>query len=128
MRPAPVRLDRPEAGTFKLRLVKGGPFVAVKLVFGQPLVAGEILDRSPRWFAIVDGRADMVERDAATGAECTVPIPIERVWPHCARFPISVTEYMRMCARAEWARSHASDHALANPRQAVDWIDGRLPL
>jgi hypothetical protein len=97
--------DEPVRGYFKTRLVKGGPPVALLIWFGQPLdpETGELMDRAPRWFARINGTAEVVEAS--------------RFWPDCARDPISFAEYRHICERS--ATLDPSDPYF-DPRKPVD--------
>ena len=106
-------VDQPVAGFFKMRMVSGGAFVGVRLWNGPPKdpVTGEELDRSWRWQAEANGS----------------PVNLERVWPRCARDPISATEYAYLAARQDWAATNAPDSALADPRRKLDLLNLPLP-
>lgn len=117
----------PVAGFYQIRLVAGGPFVPVRVWFGAPIVDGEELDRSPRWCCEIDGRADEIEQDKATGYRCRVPIDAGRVWPFCARWPIEEWEYRYMVEHGAWART-VPGHPKATPRKPVDFLKMRLPF
>lgn len=116
---APLQGDRPVAGTYAMRLVKGGPRVAVRIWHGAPVIDGEELDRSHDWRAEIDGRTDMIEKDDA-GYRCTVALPVDKAWPWCAKEPIKDGEYRYLKALAEHARKHDPSHPAANPRKPVD--------
>lgn len=97
------RVDTPKAGYYKMRLVKGGTWVGVKLWHGPPHDpwSGAILDRSWRWQALVDGK----EGD-----------PFE-TWIRAAGHPIDEAEYRYLLAHSEWAKVNAPDLA---PDRAVN--------
>lgn len=78
---------KPVAGFYKRRMVRGGPWVGVKLWFGPPAdpVTGEPLDRSPRWQALVAG----VESE-----------PYE-AWISCCGHPITEDEYRNLTSTAD---------------------------
>lgn len=116
-----VRLDLPVAGYYRTKLVKGGPFVPVRIYFGQPVIDGELQDRSPCWCVEVDGQTDKWEMDKETGYRCRVRRDVEEVWPHCAREPITRQRYEWMVKHAAWAKENAPDHPKASPREAIDW-------
>lgn len=98
--------DLPIAGCYKMQLRSGGAFTGIRIWFGPPLdpVTGEELDRSPRWNALANEQ----------------PIDIERVWPKCADKGCSMSEYRALCRQQDWAREHAPDSALADPRRKHD--------
>ena len=98
--------DAPEAGFYRFRLRSGGAMVGVRIWHGAPLdpLTGEKLDRSPRWQAEVNGHYE----------------ELERVWPMCARSPISEAEYRNLSNMQSWAKQNAPDSALANPQRRAD--------
>lgn len=111
------RVDQPVAGHYAIKLVRGGHRVACRIWFGQPVIDGEVQDRSPRWCVEIDGRTDRFDKEQG----CRVPLELERAWPFCAKDPITVAEYRHLLRRAEWAREHAPEHPAANPRKQVDF-------
>jgi hypothetical protein len=76
--------DVPTAGFYRARLVRGGPFVALRFWLGLPFdpETGEELDRTPRWQCRLNG-VELVD--------------VFRFWPGCARDPISREEHDRLC-------------------------------
>lgn len=117
---APASVDEPVAGFYAMRLRRGGLEVAVRIWFGLPIVDGEEQDRAPQWCCEIDGTADFVERDDATGYRCHVARSVWECWPFCAGHPISKTEYEFLLRRKAWAVEHAPEHPAANPRKRVD--------
>lgn len=109
----------PLPGTFATRLVKGGPRVAVRIWFGNAIIDGEEQDRAPGWFVEIDGATDREERDD-TGYRCRVPLDVTRVWPWCAREPITHAEYLYLKAMAAHAKAHNPMHPAAAPRERID--------
>jgi hypothetical protein len=113
------RVDQPRPGFYSTRLVRGGLKVGVRIWFGQPIIDGEVQDRSHRLCIEVDGRTDRLERHEASGEPVgRVPLDVDEVWPFCV--PITEAEYRYLRRRAAWAREHAPDHPAANPRDPVD--------
>lgn len=123
----PVAAWPPIAGHYATRLVRGGPRVPVRIWYGQAIVGGEEQDRAPGWFVEIDGRTDRVEF-GEDGYRCRVPLDVEKVWPHCAKEPITEAEYQYLVAHAGWAREHSPDHPKAQPRKPVDWLTTPLPF
>ena len=123
----PVAAWPPIAGHYATRLVRGGPRVPVRIWYGQAIVGGEEQDRAPGWFVEIDGRTDRVEF-GDDGYRCRVPLDVETVWPHCAKDPVTRSEYEFLVAHAAWARDHQPDHPKASPRKAVDWLKTPLPF
>jgi hypothetical protein len=113
--------DTPVAGFYAMPLCRRGIPVAIRLYWGQPIIDGVRQDRSPRWCVIING-SSACNFYSATGGEVLgrVPHDVERVWPYCARWPISPFEYRFLLRRAAWARHYAPDHPAARPWQPVD--------
>jgi len=105
-----VRVDVPEAGYYKRRFVRGGPWVACQIWFGAPMdpVTGEPLERSHRWQARVDGEL------------VTDEMRVLDTWISCAGNPISPEEYERMIAKSGDAVYSEPTAPEANPRNRVD--------
>ena len=115
---ASYQLDQPLAGTYAVRLCRGGPRVACRVWFGAAVIEGEEQDRSWAWRVEVDGRTDQIER-GDDGYLCHVAIPLDRVWPYCANEPIDQAEYAYLRSVAAWAREHDPSHPAANPRRPI---------
>lgn len=100
--------DRPVAGFYEIKMVRGGMLAGVRIWHGPPHdpVTDEELDRSWRWQAEVNG--DRVE--------------IDRVWPKCAPTPISPTRYAEYVARTRRALETDPLSALADPRKPIDHL------
>jgi hypothetical protein len=101
-------VNLPLAGHYKMKLVKGGPWVPVRIWCGpsHDPVTGEVLDRSWLWQAQVDGGPF---EDA-----------FHRAWPYCAGHPITDTEYNYMRDVTLWAKEYAPEQPEAAPRQRID--------
>lgn len=108
----PVTTDEPQAGWFKRRLVKGGPFVPARIWLEQPvdLGSGELID-DERLLCEVNGAMD----DAA------------EQWPWLCGNPISRAEFDYLTASLAWSAQHAPDEPRANPRQPIDWLKVPAP-
>jgi hypothetical protein len=78
----PLYVDRPQAGFYKTKLVKGGPWVGVRIWWDYPIdpVTGETMDRSPVLKAETAGK----------------PSDPYEIWTWCAGRPITETEYRDM--------------------------------
>lgn len=110
-----VDVTTPVAGFYQGKMRSGGVLVGIRLWFGPPCdpVTGEELDRSPRWQAEVNGK---YEDD------------FDRVWPACARDPITEDQYRFYSARQGWAERNAPDSSFANPRRRHDPLTSLLPF
>lgn len=114
------RIDQPRAGTYSMKLAKGALQVAVRIWHGQPIIDGEVQDRSLRWCAEVDGETDRPlynDDGLVVGRE---PIDAAEVWERCCGRPISEHEYRFLLRRKAWAVEHAPDHPAANPYKPID--------
>lgn len=98
--------DTPTAGFYRMRLARGGAFVGIRVWYGAPLdpETGEEMDRSWRWQATANGE----------------PINLDRVWPACGNDPISKADHDHLAKLQAWARDHAPESGLADPRQRLD--------
>ena len=105
----------PVAGLYHTTLVKGGPSVALRIYFGNPIVADEEQDRGPRWCVEVNGKTTKL-RDGVTEL-----LDVERFWPWCARNKIDAAEYNYLLAKGAHATKWLPDSPAANPQNAVDF-------
>ncbi len=107
------RIDIPEPGFFKLRLLPGRPFVPAAIFLPCPVdpYTGEQLDR---------GRVLM----AAIGNNDPDYESIEKVWMFGC--PISLAEYRYMRAVSNWAAQHAPAAPEASPLAPIDHL--RTPI
>lgn len=101
----PVSPSEPQAGFYKARMVRGGPWTAIKIWHGPTLdpETREPLDRSHRWQATRNG----------------VEIDVWQLWPGCSGRPITEGEYDRMI----WANLDAvlgDNDPLADPTRSID--------
>lgn len=94
----------PGAGFYAHKLVSQGVRVPIRIWFGPPLVERRLLDRSPRWQAVVNGLVD----------------DVWSVWPFCAGSRIERDEYRFLLKREAWARRFQPEHPAANPRKRID--------
>jgi hypothetical protein len=111
--PVEMKVGEYHAGWYKKTLVKGGPWVAVKVTLEQDIddETGDLLS-PPTFKAVCNG----------------VEIPLDE-WKFLflVQNPISEEDYEFMVAKAEWAKKHAPDSPEANPKQKVDFNKiGRL--
>ncbi len=97
------QINKPQAGYYKRRLVKGGPWVGVHIWYGPPTCphTGQLLDRSWRWQALVNGE-DADEYEA---------------WISGCANPITKEEYEYLLAHSDWAKNYAPDLA---PDKKID--------
>jgi hypothetical protein len=105
---------------YRARLIKGGPFVGVAVIFDGPMVDGEIQDRSPRYQAVVGNERDgrMILQGGA------VPIEVDGITLRSLE-RITAAEHAYLLAHQEWATA-GGNHPRARPREAVDF--NTLPM
>ena len=108
MRTMPHQIDKPVAGVYKTKLVRGGVWVPVRFEFGpppDPENPAQRLDRSHRWLAwIADDPADPYE-----------------LWPWCCGRPIDEAEYRYLMALSRHAKAHAPELPEADPTKPIDF-------
>ena len=108
-----VDADVPTAGFYRIQLRRDGVPCAVRIWEGAPIdpATGEELTetRGARWQATLNG----------------APVEMERVWPGCARRPISLQEHDRLAARA---LTQDPEDPFFDARRPVDLRTARLPF
>lgn len=99
-----VDADEPQAGCYRIHLRRDGPPVALKIWHGPPLdpVTGATLDRGHRWLARLNGLEI---------------VPVERVWPECAKQRITELEHDRL---AELSRTLDPSSPYYDPQRPID--------
>lgn len=117
---APVNLNRPVPGYYKIRMAKGGPFVPVA-IFRAKIIEGEAFP----W--VEEGENRSVGPCGIGAMRNGEPVPVERVWPHCARYPISAEDYSHMLAVRDWALTWAPSAPEANPDRPLDIRETSIP-
>ena len=113
--------ETPVAGHYRMRLGADTVAIGIRIWFGQPInfEAGDdpeaepVLDRSYRWQAQADD-GELLD--------------LERVWPACARSPISEEDFRMRQGRRRWAQQAAPDSAYANRGQKYDPLSSSNPL
>ena len=106
--------DHPIAGYYRTRLRSGGVSVGVRIFYGAPKdpVTGEIMDRSHRWQAEVNG----------------FYVEMDTVWPKCAADRIDRAEYDYLTQVQSWAVTNAPDSPQANPRRKINPLTAPMPF
>lgn len=94
--------DRPVAGYYQRKLVRGGTWVPVKL-----------WQEGEEWKALIDGKS--FDGD------------IYDLWVWASAHPISESEYRFLLARSSHAKRWLPDHPFAQPQRPVDWLKTPLP-
>lgn len=111
--PGQGRSTTPEPGLFRIKLVKGGPYVAAEIRHEPPRdpVTKEFLDRSYYWYAVIDGEAEPVR-----GIQPTYKV--DQIWLFGEK--IDRMHYAWLLEDRAWAKRWAPESAEANPRRPVD--------
>lgn len=94
------RVDQPEPGHFRIRLVKGGPWVAA-----------EIRHVDGAWVALIDGVPKTPHPDPAQAED------VFRVWHYGER--ILPHEHQYLIEFAAYVRVHIPDAPEANPTRPI---------
>jgi hypothetical protein len=103
---AGVRIDdEPQAGFYKRRLVKNGPWVAARIWLDAELDEDGALASEERMRCEVGG----TERDAADQ------------WSYLSSHPISRGDYEFMLADQRWCEANAPNEPLARPGEPIDF-------
>lgn len=105
--------DVPVAGYYRIRIGAGTVAIGIRLWFGPPInheadgdpEAEPVLDRSYRWQAQADD-GDLID--------------LERVWPACAKSPITEEDFRMRQGRRRWAQQAAPDSAYADRKRRYD--------
>jgi hypothetical protein len=105
---------------YRARLAKAGPFVAVKVWYGQPVIDGEEVDRSPRWQALVD--TETTGRAVLMFGENDVPVEVDGVTLRALE-PTTESEWRFLVADSQHAKQYRPNDPKASPRRAVDFAN-----
>jgi len=104
-------MEVPEAGFYRTRLVRGGPYVPARIwVEGTVDHTGHLT-------------GDEVFRCQIDGRDAD---PFEK-WPWLLSEPITQQEFDFMAANAAWARQHAPGDPRASPGSKINWNDTPIP-
>lgn len=99
----PIKVNEPQPGYYRRRLVKDGPFVPCRIwVEEERDEAGDLI-ADQKFFCLVNGRAaDAFDQ-----------------WSWLASHPISEADYEFMTEDADWCRKYAPDDPKANPTKPI---------
>lgn len=107
--------DIPTEGYYRRRLRRGAMFSAIRIWLGAPIdpaTGEEVPERGVRWQATVNGEA----------------VPVDTVWPGCARDPIDKAEHDHIINGQAWGRIHDPEGPHANPNRPIDLLRAPLPF
>lgn len=108
-----IHESEPQPGLYKMRLVRGGPWVPVLIEIDQSIdpETGELItDEKLR--AEVDGR----------------PADPYEIWTRCAFHPVTEQEFQYMHDAATWDRRHDPGAPAANPHSKIDHLKTPIPF
>ena len=94
----------PQAGYYRRKLVKGGPWVPVAIWVVQETDEDGLLVDDERTVCLVDGK----------------PADAEETWSYCCMNPIEEDAYKHRIKYGEWATEWHPTAPEANPRRAID--------
>ena len=103
----------PQAGWFRRKLVKGGPFVGARIWMHQVLDHDGLLADDERLRCEVNGREVFNVVDQ---------------WTYLAGNPISEDEFSHLLRLSRWAARNAEDHPAATPDEKVNFLKSRIPF
>lgn len=106
-------LEEPTEGYYRMRLVRGGPLVGIRIWFGPPLEpwCREEMDRYWRWNAEANGEH----------------VELDRVWPQSVSDEITEDEYRFLVERTKWAKRNDAFDPMSAPRRKTNWDDSTVP-
>ena len=108
---APLITEEPQAGYYKRRLVKGGPFVPVEFwTVRQYDDAGDLTDDVKTMCSVDGWVVDAVDN-----------------WTYCAAQPIPKAEFDYLTKVSAYAKLNDRREPLANPRKRIDPLSFPLP-
>lgn len=102
----PRAVDKPEPGFFRLRLIKGGPWVPA-----------QIRRVGTEWHATIAGVLSVYQSELDDSCPSDA-VAVWRIW-HGGK-EINEDDYQLMLQRMAWARRDMPDHPAANPDKPVD--------
>jgi hypothetical protein len=105
--------DTPAPGRYRIRKVRGGPFVAVQIWLGHPLdpdTGEEMTERGMRWQCRLNG---------------SELVPVEDYWPGCAKHSIGQAEHDRIC---RLSRTMNPRHAYYDPKRPINRLTVPTPF
>ena len=117
-----ARIDEPQPGFFRTRIVKGGPLVVAEIRYGPALDpdTGDTLDRPHLWEALIAGR------HVRTPSPDPIEAGVFRIWGIAD--PIDEATARFMMADAAWCAEHAPARPQANPRRPARLRDAPKDL
>lgn len=105
------QIDQPRPGFFKLRLVRGGPWVGALIFLPCPMAPAEPDIHPDEWCMPLDRSRHLQATIGSRAAD------IDRVW---MGHEIDAAEYRYLTESAAWDRVYAPEAPAANPTKAID--------
>lgn len=122
---APLVDGEVRPGLYRVRLVRGAAWSAVRIYHGRPLAdpahLGRGFDREPRavraagpwgYYALCNGQ----------------PIRLDEVWPRCVPHPIDGPTYGHLRKLNRWAARYDPTSPEGAVRSPVDWLRAPPPF
>lgn len=109
------QIGRPVEGLYKIRLVRDGPWTAVRLWNGPPPdpdQPGQFLDRHWRWQATINGES----------------VEVDRVWPFCFKNRVDQAEYDFLVRKVRHGQLWQPDLPEASPENKIDKLKAPPPF
>ena len=111
---APLVDGEVRPGLYKVRLVRGAAWSAVRIYFGRPLWLKPTLGRAKGpwgYYALCNG----------------LPIALSEVWPKCVVWPVPRWEYGYLRRLNRWAARRDPTSPEGAVRSPVDWLRAAPP-
>ena len=116
-----MRLDDPQPGFFRMRLVRGGPFVAAEIRHGyptDPATGEELTERPVMWEALINGYR------IATPSPDPVAAGVFRIWGIATPEKEHIARYIK--DMNWWAEDNQAEWPDASPEKPVN--PTKIPL
>lgn len=112
----PRRIDQVTPGFYRVRKVKGGPWIGAEIVVQDSMIFVSE-DGAPSFDGVsVNALADLIVDCVSDGDAFRHPL-LRVAWFGTL---ITEAEYRHLLAMSNWAQMHAPDHPAANPGKRID--------
>jgi hypothetical protein len=109
------RIDTVNPGFYRVKLVRGGPFIAARIVITDDMIEVSHHGHPAHFRLPVPAYFDLVVEQTTLGQ--ADKHPLTRVSWFGQR--ISEGEYRYLIHMHEWAKAHAPDHPMADPTKPI---------